>query len=251
MSLNRTPKQGKVANNIQDLVPNKFFGITQRFVRQNSVITNNHCILQAAAPYQPVVEQVFQLLVKTKCPGVSEFFFPRLRRKFHTVELRESSLSIRTRAANFESLVRKQRHHRLPHFQFNGRSNSVNLSAFVLRHNSRLLDQLAVFTRTAVSNRGFICVQFNNRVVDTVACKRRQNVFNRVHFGVSLGQGGGTVVFEDVFNPSFDLRLAFKIHATKPDPVVGRRRQKGHADPVTAVQADPGIAGGAVQCLLL
>ena len=55
----------------------------------------------------------------------------------------------------------------------------------------------------------------------------------------------------DVFDARLNLRLAIQIHPAKPDAGVRRRRQKGHVDPVAAVQADTRVTDRFPQSLLL
>ena len=70
-------------------------------------------------------------------------------------------------------------------------------------------------------------------------------------FYVSFGDGGGAIGFSDVFDARFDFRLSFKIHAAETDAAVGRRRQDGHVDPVTAMEAHAGKFRRTIERLLV
>ena len=121
MPANRPAQQRQIAHDVQHLVPHEFLRIPQRLGRQHRVVADDNGVLQAAALDEAVLDEVFNLLVKAKRPRVRQFLFPRLGRDFRAVKLREPALLVRARAGDFETVVGKQRHHRLARFQFNRR----------------------------------------------------------------------------------------------------------------------------------
>ena len=112
-------------------------------------------------------------------------------------------------------------------------------------------NHLAIFAGAAVGDGRLVGIQFDDGVVDAIAGESRQHVFDRVDSRVALGERRGAVGFDHVLDPRFDLRFAFEVDAAEADAGIGRRRQKSHVDPVAAVQANAGITGGAIECLLL
>ena len=247
----RPAQQRQVAHDVEHLVPDEFLRIAQRLGRQHRVVANHHRVLQAAALDQAVLDQVFDLLVEAERARVRQVALPGLGRQFDAVELGEPALLVRAGAGDLERLVREERHHRLAHLQFDRRGHRVGLAAFVLRHDARALDHLAILPRAAVGDGRLIGVQFDDGVVDAVAGKGRQHVLDGVNARVALGQGGRAVVLDHVLHARLDFRLALQVHAAEADAGVGRGRQEGHGHPVAAVQADAGIARRAIECLLL
>ena len=93
MPADRPAEQRQVAHDVEHLVPHEFLGITQRLGRQHGVVANDHRVFQAAALDQAVLDEILDLLVKTKRPRMGQFLFPRLGRDFRAVKLGEPALS--------------------------------------------------------------------------------------------------------------------------------------------------------------
>src|ERR1035441_32736 len=201
---------------------------------------------QAAAFDQAIVDQELDFLVKAKRARVREIALPGRGRQFDAVELGKPALLIGARAGDLERLRREQRHHRLTHLQLDRRRYRVRFLTLVLGHDPRALDHLAILARAAVRNGRLIGIQLHDGVVDAVAGKRRQHVLHRVDARVPFGQRRRAIVLDYVLRARLDLRLALQVHPAEPDARVGRRREKGHGHPVAAVQANPGIARGAI-----
>ena len=125
MAVQRPAQQRKVADDIEHLVPDKFLRITQRLGRQHGVVADDHGVFQAAAFDQAVLDQVLDLLVKTKRARVRQFLLPGLGREFDAVKLREAALLVRAGAGDLEAVVGKQRHHRFAHLQLDRRGDRL------------------------------------------------------------------------------------------------------------------------------
>ena len=247
----RPAQQRQVAHDVEHLVPDEFLRVAQRLGGQHRVVANHHGVLQAAALDQAVLDQVLDLLVEAERAGVRQVALPGRGRQLEAVELGEAALLVRAGAGDLERLIREQRHHRLAHLQFDRRRDRVRLAAFVLGHDARALDHLAILARAAVRDGRLVGVQLHDGVVNAVAGKGRQHVLHRVDARVAFGQGGRAVVLDDVLRARLDFRLALQVNPAETDAGVGRRREESHGHPVAAVQADPGITRRAIECLLL
>ncbi len=77
MPAHRPAQQRQVAHDVEHLVPDKFLGIPQRLGRQHRVVADDHRVFQAAALDEAVFDEMLNLLVKAKRPGVRQFPSPR------------------------------------------------------------------------------------------------------------------------------------------------------------------------------
>ena len=186
MTANRFTEQRQIADDIQHLVPHKFLAIAQRLGRQHRVIANHHGILERTTFDKSVLEEKFNLLVKTKRPRVRKFLLPRLRRDFRGKKLGETPLLIRARASNLEIFVRKQRHHRFAVTDFNGFRGREKFFLLRKRHDARRQNDFAELARTAIGDGRFVGVQFHNRIVHAVTGERGEDVFHGVDFDIAL-----------------------------------------------------------------
>ena len=243
--------QRKIPDDVENLVPDKFITVTQRFISEHRIVPNDDGVLQTTAFDQAVFKQVLNLFVITKRPGAGNVIAPCIGIHLDAEELREAAIISCAGAGDLKAVIRKCGHLRFTALQFNGGLELINISLRILCHNARLLDHLAVLRGTAVSYGRLIGIELDHGVVDTITGKRSEHVLHGMQLNVALGKRGGAIRFRNILHQSIDLRLAFEIHPTKADAMVGGRGQKGHVDLVAAVQANAAKAGLAGQCLLV
>jgi hypothetical protein len=244
-------KQSEVADDIEDLVPDEFIGIAQWFVSEDGIFADDDGVFEAAAFNQPVFDEELDLFEKAKRAGMSDVALPGFWGNFEAAKLSEPTFFIGAGAGDFENLVGEKGHDCFAHFQFDWRSDGIWFAAFFLGDDSGRFDQLAIFAGAAVGDRWFVAIQFDDGIVDPVAGEGREDVFDGVDASVAFGERGRAIVFNDIFDASFDFGFSLEIDAAKAEAGIGRGGQKGHRDPVAAVQADAGKTGGAIERLLL
>lgn len=73
------PGEGKVADEIENFVTNKFVRETQGFLAENTFSAGDDGIFQAAAFDEPFLHQRLDVFVKNKGPGPGDFLFVKFR----------------------------------------------------------------------------------------------------------------------------------------------------------------------------
>src|SRR5262249_13036827 len=135
--------------------------------------------------------------------------------------------------------------------QFDRFGDSVRFAFLSLRHDAGRLDYFAELTRAAISDGRLVRVQFNDRIIDPRPRQCREHMLYRMDLDITLGERSGSVGLGYVLDPRFYLRLALEVHATKTYARIGWRRQKGHVDPIAAVQPCARISCRPIEGLLL
>ncbi len=100
---NRRAHQRQIADDVQNLVPDEFLRVAQRLGGQDGVVADDHGVFQAAALDQAVLDQVFDLLEKTKRPRMGQFALPGFRRHLEAVKLGEAPFGIRAGASDLQT----------------------------------------------------------------------------------------------------------------------------------------------------
>src|SRR5262249_22239403 len=107
------------------------------------------------------------------------------------------------------------------HLQFDGLGDRVRLTLLRLGGYTGSLDDLAELACAAVRNGWLIGIQFYDGIIDPKASQCSEDMLHRVYLDVPLCERGRAVRFRDIFDDRFDLRFAFKVHATEAHTSVG------------------------------
>ena len=111
------------------------------------------------------------------------------------------------------------------------------LGSFLLLQSGGL-DQEYERTSAAIHDRHFRSGQLDVGVVDTQAGHGREQVLHRIHFDVTLDQGGRHGGFADVLGPGRDFHYRIQVGAAEHDTGVHRRRFQGQVNLFPRVQTD-------------
>jgi len=250
LAADRFAQQRQVADDVQHLVPHKLLAISQRLRRQHRVVADDHGVLQAAALDEAVLEQKFNLLVKTKRPRVRQLLLPRFRRDLGGIKLRERPC--------LSALVQVI-------LKFSSGNNVITVSPWRISigsvgvKNSRFsacgaTPAAARICRTPANSRPdgrLVGVQLHDGVVNFEARQRREDMFHRVDFHVALGECS----WNGSCPPHFPRVPRSPV--CRPNPraethaAVGRCGQDGHVHRGCRCAGDAGKAGGTIESLLI
>ena len=238
----RRADEAQVADDVQYLVPHELLAVAHRLGRQHSVVADDDGVLEAAAPNEAVLDEVLDLLVKTKRPRLGDLALPRLGRQLDAEKLGEPSALVGAGARDLEAVVREGGYHRAVVRVLDRLGDLHRLDAFRLCLDAGLAYHFAELPRTTVGHGRFARVKLDDGVGHPKTVQRRQHMLHRLHLGVAPGQRGRTVGLRDIPDLRRDLRTAVEVHSAKDDPGIRRSGQQGHRDLVAAVQADAGKA---------
>ena len=232
-------------------MPHELLAVAHRLGRQHGVVADDDGVLEAAAADEAVLDEVLDLLVKTKRPRLGDLALPRLGRQLDAEKLGEPSALVGAGARDLEAVVREGGYHRAVVRVLDRLGDLHRLDAFRLRLDAGIANHLAELPRAAVGHGRFARVNLDDGVSHPKTVQGRQHMLHRLHLGVALGERGRAVGLGDVPDLRRDLRAAVEIHSAKDDAGIRRSGQQGHRDLVSAVQADAGKARRLGQCLLL
>ena len=134
--VHRSAEQRQIADDVEHFVPDELVRISQRFVGEHCIFTNDDGVFETATFNEPILDQKLYLFEKTKRPRMRDVALPAFGSNFEAAKLGETAFFVGAGAGNFEDFVGKKGHHRFAHFQFNWRGDDVRLAAFFLGDDS-------------------------------------------------------------------------------------------------------------------
>ena len=87
-------------------MPDKFIGIAEWLVGENSVIANDYSVFKATAFDEAVFIKVLDFFVVAKSTGAGNFRAPSIRANLNTKKLSESAISAGAGAGDLEEVMR-------------------------------------------------------------------------------------------------------------------------------------------------
>src|SRR5437588_11046826 len=110
MSMDGSAKKRQVADDVEYFVTYEFVGVTERFIGENGIFSDDDGVFEAAAFDEAVFYEILDFLKKAERASMGDVALPTFGRDFHAAELSESAFFVGTGAGNFEDFIREQGH---------------------------------------------------------------------------------------------------------------------------------------------
>ena len=220
----RAPEKREIADNVENLVPNKFVGKPQRFFAEHSLAAHDDGVLETPALDQVFLHQRLDLLVIDKRPGRRDFAFVDRRRDFGREILRKPIVRPGLSAGDTELFIRQDNQKRAAFcLDVHRLVDTEKFSGRILRDNTGSLDHVDIRLRAAVTDRRFVRVHLDGRIVHPHGGERRENVLDGVHPDRPFANRRGALDHFQIVDPGIDRRLVWQIFAFEFYSVVDRR----------------------------
>ena len=196
--------QYQVANDVQNLMPDEFIGISEGFLAEHAVSPGDYGVFDASALDESLVHERLDVFVENEGACGGNFLLVEVGSDFGAQVLGEAAVRTDLGAGDAELGVRQDRddgfpgldHDRLPRFEEGARS--------VLLDDASLLDHAHVGRGAAIADGRLVGVHFDEGIVDTHAGQRGEHVLNGMNLYAAFDQRRGALHRFDVFDPGFD-----------------------------------------------
>ena len=239
MGMERPAEQQDVADDIQNLVTNKFVGKAERLFRDDLVPLQNDGAIETPTLDLAHLDQLLDILIDRERPGRRDLGRVDFRIDRDRKVLGMDAAIVGRGAGDLQLIGRQGDERRIAARDRNRLLEFEIFTILVLLDRFALDDEIHVWPGRAVHDRRFARIHLDHHIVDRIPVQRTEHMLHRMDLGMARRDGGAP---HQVGNLT-DMRPYFgrpvQIDPPKNNPMVDRGRLHGQRDIIPGMECRP------------